>query len=71
MPTGSERTFSVGETSTPMNPSLKDIFNALIARMDEIDQRLQEFKDQASANCRNLATQIDSLKLTRGKPQIT
>ena len=53
MPTGSERTFSVGETSTPMNPSLKDIFNALIARMDEIDQRLQEFKDRVNANCKD------------------
>jgi len=37
MPTRSERTFSVGETSSPMDPSLKDTLNILITRMDQMD----------------------------------
>ena len=37
-----------------MDPSLKDTLNALLARMDQMDQRLQEFKDQANANCKDL-----------------
>jgi len=49
MPTRSGRTFSVRETSAPMDPSLKDKLNTLIARMDQMDQRLQEFKDQDDA----------------------
>jgi len=41
MPTRSGITFSVGETSAQMDPSLKDTLNALIARIDQMDRRLQ------------------------------
>jgi len=44
-----------------MDPSLKDTLNALLARMDQMNQRLQEYKEQA-ANCRNLATRLDRLE---------
>jgi len=30
-----------------------------------MDQRLQEFKDQTDANCRDLATQLDRLETNR------
>jgi len=56
MATRSGRIFSAGELSASMNPSLHDILNTLIARMDQMDQRLQEFRDQANANYRDLAT---------------
>jgi len=30
-----------------------------------MDQQLQEFKDQADANCKNLATRLDKLETSR------
>jgi len=60
MPIRNRRTFSVGETSSPINPSLKATLKALIVRMDEINRRLQEFKDQAKANCKDLAARLIS-----------
>jgi len=33
--------------------------------MDQIDQWLQEFKDQDDANCRDLATRLDRLETNR------
>jgi len=48
MPTRSGRTFSVGKTSTPMDPTLKNTLNTLIARMDQMDRHLQEFREQAN-----------------------
>ena len=48
-----------------MHPSLKDLFNTLIAIMDQMDQRLREFKDQADANCKDLATRLDRLETNR------
>ena len=61
MPTKSDN-FSVGETSASMDLSLKDTLNTLLAKMDQMDQRLQEYKDQADANCRNLATWLNRLE---------
>ena len=58
MPTRSGRTFSVGETFSPMDLSFKDTRNILIARIDQMDQRLRESKNQADANCRDLATDL-------------
>jgi len=65
MPTRSGRIFSAEELSAPMNPSLKDILNTLIARMDQMDQRLEEFRDQANANYRDLATWLERLEVNR------
>ena len=44
MPIRSEN-FLVGETSALVDSSFKDTLNTLIARMNQMDQRLQEFKD--------------------------
>jgi len=38
MLTRSERIFSVGETSSPTDPNIKDILNTLITRMDQMDR---------------------------------
>jgi len=45
-----------------MNLSLKDTLNTLLAKMDQMDQRLQEYKDQADAKCKDLATRLDKLE---------
>jgi len=60
MSSRSGKTFSGGETFVPINLSLKDTLNTLFAKME--DQRLQEYKDQADANCRELATRLDRLE---------
>ena len=57
MPIRSDRIFSVGETSAPMDPSLK---NKLM-----MDRRSQEFRDQADANCRKVATRLERLQTNR------
>ena len=59
MPIRSGRIFSVGETSVPMNLNLKDTLNTLITRINQMDRRQQEFRDQADANCRDLATRLE------------
>ena len=50
-----------------MNLSLKDTLNTLLAKMDQMDQRLQENKDQAEANCKYLATRLDMVKTNQRK----
>jgi len=65
MPTRSGRTFSVGETSAPMNPSIHDILNTLIDKIEKMDQQLQEVRDQVDVNCRDLATRLDRLETNR------
>ena len=47
-----------------MNLSLKDALNTLLAKMD---QRLQEYKDQAEANCKDLATRLDKAETNKRK----
>ena len=43
MPT-SGRTFSVGETSAPMDPNIQDTLNTLIDKIEKMDQQLQEVR---------------------------
>ena len=52
MPTRSGKTFSVGETSAPMDPSIQDTLNILINKIEKMDQQLQEVRDQVDVNCR-------------------
>ena len=59
MPTRSGNFFSIGVTSARMDSSIKEILDMPLARMD---QRLQEYKDQADANCRNLVTRLDRIE---------
>jgi len=56
MPSISDKIFSVGEIYAPIDLSHKDTLNTFLAKMDQMDQRLQEYKDQADANCRDLVT---------------
>ena len=58
-------TFSARETSALTDPNLKDTLNTLIARMDQMDRRLQEFTDQANAKCRDLTTRLEKLETNR------
>jgi len=58
MPTRSGRTFSVGETSTPMNPSIQNTLNTLIDKIEKMDQQVQEVRDQVDVNCRDLTTRL-------------
>ena len=60
MPTRSGRTFSVGETSAPMDPNIHDTLNTILNKIEKMDQQLQEVRDQVDVNCRDLATRIDS-----------
>ena len=65
MPTRSGRTSSVGETSAPMDPNIHDRLNTLIDEIEEMDQQLQEVRDQVDVNCRDLATRLDRLEINR------
>ena len=56
MPGRSGRTFSIGETSAPMDPNLQDTLKTIIDKMEKMDQQLREVRDQIDVNCRNLAT---------------
>jgi len=56
MPSRSGTTFSVGETSAPMDPNIQDTLNTIIDKIKKMDKQLQEIKDQVDVNCRNLAT---------------
>jgi len=40
MPSRSVRTFSIGETSAPMNPNIQDILNTIIDKIEKMDQQL-------------------------------
>ena len=64
MPTRSGRTFSVGETSAPMDPSIHDTLNTLIDKIEKMGQQLQEVRDQVDVNCRDLA-RLDRLETNR------
>ena len=46
MPTRSDRTFSLGETSALMDPNIRDTLNTLIDKIEKKDQQLQEVRDQ-------------------------
>ena len=48
--------FFIGETFAPIDLSLKDTLNTLLAKKDQLDQRLQEYRDQAEVNCKDLMT---------------
>jgi len=65
MPTRSGRTFSLGETSAPVDPSIHDTLNTPIDKIEKMDQQLQEVRDQVDVNCRDLATQLDGLEANR------
>ena len=65
MPTRSGRTFSVGETSAPMDPSIHDTLNTILQKIENMDRQLQEVKDQVDVNCRDLATRIGRLETNR------
>jgi len=45
-----------------MDPNFKDTLNTLIARIDQMDQRQQKFKNQADASCKDLVTWLDMLE---------
>ena len=51
-----------------MDSSLNDTLKSLIARMDHMDRRFQEFRDQANTNCRDLAIQLERLEADRRRP---
>ena len=53
MPPRSDRTFSIGETSAPMDPSIHDTLNTLIDKIEKMDQQLQEVRDHIDVNCRS------------------
>jgi len=50
-----------------MDPKLKNTLNTLIARMDQMDQCLLEFREQANVNCRDLATRLERIETNRRK----
>ena len=62
MPTRSGRIFSVGETLAPIDPSIQDILNTLIDKIEKKDQQLQEVMDPVNVNYRDLATLLDRLE---------
>ena len=53
MHTRSGRTFSVGETSAPMDPNIQDTLNTHIDKIEKMDRQLQEVRDQIDVNCRD------------------
>ena len=65
MPTRSGRTFSVRETSTPMDPSIHDTLNTILNKIENIDKQLQKVRDQVDVNYRDLATRIGRLETNR------
>ena len=54
MPTRSRKTFSIRETYAPMNSSIKDTLDAILTRMNQMNQLLQEYRDQDDANSHDL-----------------
>ena len=57
--------FFVGERYALMDSTLQDTLKTLIARMDQMDQRLLEFRDRASTSYRDLATRLERLETNR------
>ena len=45
-----------------MDPSIHDILNTILNKIEKMDQQLQEFRDQVDVNCRDLAIRIDRLE---------
>ena len=45
-----------------MDPNIHDRLNTLIDEIEEMDQQLQEVRDQVDVNCRDLATRISRLE---------
>jgi len=41
-----------------MGTILNDTLNTLIAWVDQMDRHLQEFRDQANTNCKDLAKKL-------------
>ena len=62
MPIRSGRTFSVGETLAPVDPSIHVTLNILIDKIEKMDRQLQEVSDHVDVNCRDLATRLDRLE---------
>ena len=48
-----------------MDPSIQDTLNTIIDKIEKMDQRLQEVREQVDVNCRNLATWLDRLETNR------
>jgi len=48
-----------------MDPKFQDTLKTLIARMDWMDQRLLEFRDQANTSYGDLATRLERLETNR------
>ena len=65
MPTRRGKSFSIREIFAPMDSSIQDKLDAILAKMGQMDQRLQEYRDQADANYRELATRLDGLETNR------
>jgi len=65
MPTRSDRTFSVGETSAPMDPNIQDTLNTLIYKIEKMNRQLKEVRDQVNVNCRDLVTRIGRVETNR------
>ena len=65
----SGRTFFVEENFAPMDPSIQDTLNKIIDKIENMDQQLEEIRDQVDVNCRDLATRLDRLEANRGEPQ--
>jgi len=61
----SDRTFSVGETSAPMDLSIHDTLNTLIDMMEKMNQQLQEVRDQVDVNCRDLESWLNRIETNR------
>jgi len=70
MPTRSGRIFSIGETSASMNPSLQNTLKTLIARMDQMDQQLLEFRDQTNSSYHTIRNARNQSKDDCGRGQV-
>jgi len=62
MPTKSGKTFSIRETLAPWTLALRTL-DTILTRMDQLDQRLQEYREQDDTNCRELATRLDRIEI--------
>jgi len=65
MPTRSGKSFSIREIFAPINSSIQDKLDVILARMGQMAQRLQEYRDQTDANCMELGTRLDRLETNR------
>ena len=65
MPTRSDRFFFCKRNVYTNEPSLQDTLKTPIARMDRMDQRLLEFRDQANISYRDLATRLERQEINQ------